>query len=29
LEKASTLTPEYPVDRQNSARVPPPFAKAG
>jgi aryl-alcohol dehydrogenase-like predicted oxidoreductase len=32
LEKASALTPEYPrwmVDRQNSARVPPPFAKAG
>jgi aryl-alcohol dehydrogenase-like predicted oxidoreductase len=32
LEKASALTPEYPrwmVDRQNSARVPQPFAKAG
>ena len=32
LEKASALPPEYPrwmVDRQNSARVPPPFAKAG
>jgi diketogulonate reductase-like aldo/keto reductase len=32
LEKASALRPEYPrwmVDRQNSARVPQPFAKAG
>jgi aryl-alcohol dehydrogenase-like predicted oxidoreductase len=32
LEKASALTLEYPrwmVDRQNSARVPQPFAKAG
>jgi aryl-alcohol dehydrogenase-like predicted oxidoreductase len=31
LEKASALAPEYPrwmVDRQNSARVPQPFAKA-
>jgi aryl-alcohol dehydrogenase-like predicted oxidoreductase len=32
LEKASALRPEYPrwmVDRQNSARLPQPFAKAG
>jgi aryl-alcohol dehydrogenase-like predicted oxidoreductase len=32
LEKASALSPEYPgwmVDRQNSARVPQPYAKAG
>jgi diketogulonate reductase-like aldo/keto reductase len=32
LEKASALAPEYPrwmIDRQNSARVPQPFTKAG